>query len=87
MIMLKSAFMSILLLTASPLLTTPPKIQEKPTVTLYYNPNCFYCKKVLNYIKEEGENVPLKNTQDAEVRNELVSIGRKKTNSFFFIHS
>ncbi len=44
---------------------------------LYYFPTCPYCRKVLNYMRQNGIDIPLKNTWDPGVEEELVRIGGK----------
>lgn len=46
-------------------------------LTLYINSKCPYCHKVTDYLKEQGRTIPTKNTQDPEVRAELIKIGGK----------
>lgn len=55
-------------------------VANKPnsyTLVLYINPNCPYCKKVTNYLQSQNRTIPIKNTQDRAIRNELISIGGK----------
>ena len=55
------------------------KVKNKNSyqLVLYTNPNCPYCKKVTEYLESQGRKIPIKNTQDRSVRNELISIGGK----------
>ena len=39
---------------------------ESPTLTLYYAPWCYYCQKVINYLKRINKQVPLKDVQNPE---------------------
>lgn len=49
------------------------------TLTLYTSPNCPYCHKVEDFMKENNiTSVQIKNVQDPKVRAELVEIGGKK---------
>lgn len=51
--------------------------QNSYNIVLYINSNCPYCKKVTDYLESKKRTIPIKNTQDRAVRNELVSIGGK----------
>ena len=46
-------------------------------LVLYISPGCPYCHKVTDYLKEQGRTIPIKNTRDPGVREELVKIGGK----------
>lgn len=47
-------------------------------IQLYYAPYCPYCKKVLNFMKEEGiEFECLDTSADEKVKEELITIGGK----------
>ncbi|HSG32225.1 MAG TPA: glutathione S-transferase N-terminal domain-containing protein [Thermodesulfobacteriota bacterium] len=49
-----------------------------PEYTLYIKPQCPYCVKVMNYMKQRNIELPLKNLNDsADIREELISIGGK----------
>jgi glutaredoxin 3 len=51
--------------------------QTSYNLVLYINPNCPYCKKVTNYLQSQNRTLPIKNTQDRAIRNELIAIGGK----------
>lgn len=51
------------------------KAEEKPALTLYYVPWCYYCHKVINYLKRINKQIPLKDIQDPGNREELITIG------------
>ncbi len=54
---------------------------------LYYKSTCPYCQKVLNFIDEQGIELPLKNIdQNAEYRKELLDIGGKSQVPCLFIN-
>ncbi|MCQ2553844.1 MAG: glutathione S-transferase N-terminal domain-containing protein [Clostridia bacterium] len=44
---------------------------------LYQKPTCPYCVKVLRYMEEAGIIIPMKNTLEPGVHDELVAIGGK----------
>ncbi len=44
---------------------------------LYYKPTCPYCQKVLKFMEMRCIELPLKNTLEPGVREELVEIGGK----------
>ena len=46
-------------------------------LVLYYQPTCGYCFKVLNFMKKNDISIPLKNTSDYSIRQELIDIGGK----------
>lgn len=49
-----------------------------PELTLYIMPTCPYCRKVQDFLKNNGFHVPLKDTSaDPAVRQELCDIGGK----------
>ena len=50
-----------------------------PELALYHRPTCRFCKKVLNYLEQNGLSVPLKNIKDnIEYQQELIRIGGKQ---------
>lgn len=51
---------------------------EDPPLTLYYAPWCFYCHKVINYLKQIHKQLPLKDVQNPENKQELLRIGGKR---------
>ena len=54
--------------------------------TLFYKPTCPFCKKVLNYMDEQGINLPLRDVStDADARDELLSVGGKTQVPCLFI--
>lgn len=54
--------------------------------TLFYKPTCPFCKKVLNYMDEQGIDLPLRDVStDAEARDELLSVGGKTQVPCLFI--
>ncbi|HPB67552.1 MAG TPA: glutaredoxin [Candidatus Omnitrophota bacterium] len=54
---------------------------------LYYKSTCPYCQKVLNFIDEQGIELPLKNIdQNAEYRKELLNIGGKSQVPCLFVN-
>ena len=51
---------------------------KEHSLILYYKPNCPYSKKVLDFLKEIGKNVPLKNIDtDSKAKEELLHLGGK----------
>ncbi len=44
---------------------------------LYYKKGCPYCEKVFKYLDKLKIDLPLKDMEDGEIRNELISIGGK----------
>lgn len=54
--------------------------------TLFYKPTCPFCKKVLNYMDEQGIDLPLRDVStDADARDELLSVGGKTQVPCLFI--
>lgn len=54
--------------------------------TLFYKPTCPFCKKVLNYMDEQGIDLPLRDVStDADARGELLSVGGKTQIPCLFI--
>ena len=61
-------------------------VQNKPVLALYYNPSCFYCKKVTQYLNSIHKTVPLKNVaQDRKAKEELSRIGGRMQVPCLFI--
>ena len=58
---------------------------EKPTLMLYYAPWCYYCHKVVNYLKRINKQVPLKDVQNPLNKEELITLGGKRQVPCFFI--
>ena len=49
-----------------------------PTLTLYYMDSCPYCNKVLNYMKQSGISLPMKNVKENPLfHQELMKMGGK----------
>ncbi len=48
-------------------------------MTLYYNPTCPYCQKVLSFIESEGIELEMKNTSHPEILDELKEKNRNIT--------
>ena len=48
-----------------------------PSLTLYYKPMCPYCQKVLNFMNQNKISLPLKNTENENLRGELIKLGGK----------
>ncbi len=46
--------------------------------TLYYKPECPYCKKVLTYMKNTGVELPLADIHEPENEAKLIELGGKK---------
>ena len=42
---------------------------------LYYFPSCPYCHKVIRFMEQAGISIPMKNTWDPGVEDELIAIG------------
>lgn len=53
---------------------------------LYYKPDCPYCKLVLEFLKEKGRNIPLYDTNDPSVKEELIAKGGKSQVPCLFIN-
>lgn len=54
--------------------------------TLFYKPTCPFCKKVLNYMDEQGIDLPLRDVStDTDARDELLSVGGKTQVPCLFI--
>ena len=45
---------------------------------LYYKPTCPYCVKVLRFMEQHGISLPLRDTFDEQIAQELVQIGGKR---------
>ena len=65
--------------------TTNEAIIEKPTLTLYYAPWCYYCHKVVNYLKRINKQVPLKDVQNPRNKEELIFLAGKRQVPCLFI--
>ena len=44
---------------------------------LYYSPTCGYCRKVINYMQQEGIRLPMRSVLEDGAAEELVSAGGK----------
>lgn len=67
---------------SSPQLTPQQKqlLAEKTAgLSLYQLPACPFCVKVRRAIKRQGLNIPLRNIHEEKYKNELVSLGGKRT--------
>lgn len=42
---------------------------------LYMFPSCPYCRKVINYMEQANINIPMKNTLEPGIEDELIKIG------------
>jgi glutaredoxin 3 len=53
---------------------------------LYQRPNCFFCKKVLNFMNENNfTDIELRDTSESQYKEELVSVGGKNQVPCLFI--
>lgn len=53
---------------------------------LYFKPTCRFCQKVLDFMKENGYDIPLKNVaEDEKALDELIHLGGKKQVPCLFI--
>ena len=60
--------------------------EQEPNLVLYYNPNCPYCKKVLEFLEKIGKEIPLKNIKnDPKASEELLHLGGKTQTPCLFI--
>ena len=48
-----------------------------PDLVLYQRQSCPFCRKVTQYLDSAGISVPMKDTTDPSLRDELVRIGGK----------
>lgn len=61
-------------------------VMKDAILILYFKPTCSFCKKVLDFIKENSYNIPLKNvSEDAKAADELLHLGGKKQVPCLFI--
>lgn len=60
--------------------------EEKHILVLYHMTDCPYCEKVLDYLKEIGKEISLKNVdEDPKAKEELVHLGGKASVPCLFI--
>jgi glutaredoxin 3 len=52
-------------------------VQEESKLTLYVSDNCYYCKKVLSYMKAEGINLQIKRVGEGDNKEILIQKGKK----------
>lgn len=53
------------------------KAKEKVMLELYYSDSCPYCKKVINYFKENDINFEAKNVSEGKNYDKVISLGHK----------
>lgn len=57
--------------------TTEARV-EIPTLTLFYAPWCYYCHKVINYLKRINKQIPLKDVENPLNKEELITLGGRR---------
>ncbi|MEM7175655.1 MAG: glutathione S-transferase N-terminal domain-containing protein [Chlamydiota bacterium] len=60
--------------------------QHQSILILYYKPNCPFSQKVLQFLKETNQAIPLKNiAEDLSAKEELTHLGGKAQTPCLFI--